>query len=444
MGWVRRLMRSFWLGDGLGPGVDLGRRGNISVRLDADRLLVTPGGARKDELEPEDLVVVWHGHPDREAVSRNGRRPTSDLAIHLAVHAARPDIGSFAHAHLPSAMGLTLAGEVPDPATLPETALLLPRLPYVGLGVPGSGELAARIAAALTEPPEPFASAALLERHGAVAVGRDPAGAVDRLELVEVLCRTWREALLIRAARVAVGIVDETLTRTRVTTDGGIMNARKYLAELLGTFLFMMVGYMSVPALHAAAPAAPNILVVPFSFGLGLMAAIFAFGSISGGHFNPAVTVAMMLDRRTLPVEGVAYIVAQIIGAIAAAIVVMLTVSQTAVADGITKPGTGISDVSALVLETIFTAIFLTVILVVSKRNAAMAALAIPLTLVAIHFAIATITGSSVNPARSIGSAVVGGDLSQLWIYLIGPTIGGIIGYGIYKVMDGGADEPLA
>ncbi len=71
--------------------------GNISVRLDADRLLVTPGGARKDELEPEDLVVVWHGHPDREAVSRNGRRPTSDLAIHLAVHAARPDIGSFAH-----------------------------------------------------------------------------------------------------------------------------------------------------------------------------------------------------------------------------------------------------------------------------------------------------------------------------------------------------------
>ena len=63
-----------------------------------------------------------------------------------------------------------------------------------------------------------------------------------------------------------------------------------------------------------------------------------------------------------------------------------------------------------------------------------MAVLAIPLTLVAIHFAIATITGSSVNPARSIGSALVGGDLNQLWIYIVGPTIGGIIGYGIYKV----------
>jgi aquaporin Z len=221
------------------------------------------------------------------------------------------------------------------------------------------------------------------------------------------------------------------------------MNARKYLAELLGTFLFMMVGYMSVPALHAAAPVAPNILVVPFSFGLGLLAAIFAFGGISGGHFNPAVTVAMMLDKRAPVVEGIAYIVAQIIGAIAAAVVVMLAVSQQAVADGITKPGAGITDISALVLETIFTAIFLTVILIVSKRNGTMAVLAIPLTLVAIHFAIATITGSSVNPARSIGSAVVGGDINQLWIYLVGPTIGGIIGYGVYKLMDGGQEDPL-
>jgi len=221
------------------------------------------------------------------------------------------------------------------------------------------------------------------------------------------------------------------------------MNARKYLAELLGTFMFMMVGYMSIPAFQHSAPPASNLLVVPFAFGLGLLAAIFAFGAISGGHFNPAVTVAMMLDKRAPVVEGVAYIVAQIIGAIAAAVVVMLTVSQQAVTDGITKPGAGITDISALVLETIFTAIFVTVILIVSKRNGTMAVLAIPLTLVAIHFAIATITGSSVNPARSIGSALVGGDLNQLWIYLIGPTLGGIIAYGVYKVMDGGAEDPL-
>jgi len=221
------------------------------------------------------------------------------------------------------------------------------------------------------------------------------------------------------------------------------MNARKYLAELLGTFMFMMVGYMSIPAFQHSAPPASNLLVVPFAFGLGLLAAIFAFGAISGGHFNPAVTVAMILDKRAPVVEGVAYIVAQIIGAIAAAVVVMLTVSQEAVKAGITKPAADITDISALVIEIIFTAIFLTVILIVSKRNGTMAVLAIPFTLVAIHFAIATTTGSSVNPARSIGSALVGGDLNQLWIYIVGPTIGGIIGYGVYKLMDGGEEDPL-
>ena len=218
------------------------------------------------------------------------------------------------------------------------------------------------------------------------------------------------------------------------------MNARKYLAELLGTFMFMMVGYMSVPALHAAAPAAPNILVVPFSFGFGLLAAIFAFGHISGGHFNPAVTVGIVLDKRLPALEGVFYILAQIIGAIAAAVVVMLTVSQQAVADGMTKPGAGITDINAVVIEATFTAIFLVVILVSSKRAPQIAALAIPLTLVAIHFAIATVTGSSVNPARSIGSALVGGDLNQLWIYIVGPTIGGIIGWAVYLATNNPSD----
>jgi L-fuculose-phosphate aldolase len=181
--------------------------GNLSIRLDADRLLVTPTGRRKDELEPSDLVVVWPGHPEREALSATGLRPTSDLAIHLAVHAARPDIGAVAHAHLPASMALTLAGERPDPTALPETAFHLPRLPIVAFGEMGSQELAERIAAALTEGPEPFADAAILERHGAEAVGADPDEAVDRLELVEVLCRAWRDSLLIRAARAGLGIV---------------------------------------------------------------------------------------------------------------------------------------------------------------------------------------------------------------------------------------------
>ena len=182
--------------------------GNISVRLDADRLLITPSGLRKDELDADDLVIVWLRHPDRDAESATGRRPTSDLAIHLAVHAARPDIGAMVHAHLPAAMALTLAGEVPDPSSLPETALFLPRLPFLSLETPGSDRLAQRVAVALTDPPEPLANAVLLERHGACAVGRDPAQAVDRLELIEVLCRTWRDALFVRAARAGLAMVE--------------------------------------------------------------------------------------------------------------------------------------------------------------------------------------------------------------------------------------------
>jgi MIP family channel proteins len=212
-----------------------------------------------------------------------------------------------------------------------------------------------------------------------------------------------------------------------------MMNTRAYVAELLGTFLFMVIGYASVPAFAAASAPTPNLLVVPFSFGFGLLAAIFAFGHVSGGHFNPAVTVAAVLDRRTTPTDAVGYIVAQIAGAIAAAVVIMVAVSQEAVKAGVTAPGGGVTDMGALILEIVFTAGFIAVILAATKHAPALAALAIPLTLVAIHFAIATLSGASVNPARSIGSAVIGGDINALWIYLVGPTVGGILGALVYR-----------
>jgi L-fuculose-phosphate aldolase len=196
--------------------------GNLSIRLPHDRLLVTPSGQRKDELEPADLVVVEleAGAAPRDA-GRAHLRPTSDLAIHRAVLVARPDASSVAHAHLPATMALTLAGLAPDPTSLPETALFLPRLDVLPYGEPGSAELAGRIAAALTRSPTPYPGAVILERHGAVAVGgSDPAPArpeadaterlvagldqaVDRLELIEVLARAWRDAILLRAAAAA-------------------------------------------------------------------------------------------------------------------------------------------------------------------------------------------------------------------------------------------------
>jgi aquaporin Z len=221
--------------------------------------------------------------------------------------------------------------------------------------------------------------------------------------------------------------------------------ARLYLAELLGTFLFLTIGYTSVANFNASTPPLSGILVVPFAFGLGLLAAIFAFGHVSGGHFNPAVTIAMAADRRMTPIEAVGYIVAQIIGAIAAGAIILISINQDAVKAGITKPGPGVSEVSALILETAFTAFFVIVILTSTKRSVTFAGLVIALALVAIHFALSTLTGSSVNPARSIGSAVVGGDLNQLWIYIVGPIVGGLIGWGIYRGVEmTSEEEPVA
>ncbi len=179
--------------------------GNLSVRLDDERLAITPRGWRKDELTAADVRIV----PIRASEEPPSGSPepdaSTDIAIHRAALTARPDAAAVAHAHLPAAMALTLGGEIPDPAALPETALFIPRLPFIPFGVPGSDELAARIATALTEAPEPLANALLLDRHGAVAIGPDLTTAVDRLELVEVLCRTWRDSLLIRAARRSLG-----------------------------------------------------------------------------------------------------------------------------------------------------------------------------------------------------------------------------------------------
>jgi aquaporin Z len=214
------------------------------------------------------------------------------------------------------------------------------------------------------------------------------------------------------------------------------MNTRAYVAELLGTFVFFTIGLTGIQAVGALGAAAPLLVVVPFAFGLGLLVAIFAFGHLSGGHFNPAVSVAMAIDRRITPVDAVGYIVAQVVGAIGAAALILVLWNQEAVAATITAPNSGFTDVQALVLETVLTAIFLLVILTSTRYASSHAALAIPLTLVAIHLAAVPFTGSSVNPARSIGPALLGGDLSKLWIYLAGPTVGGIVAALVYRAVN--------
>jgi aquaporin Z len=205
------------------------------------------------------------------------------------------------------------------------------------------------------------------------------------------------------------------------------MVARRYLAEVIGTFILVVVGSMSI--VTASAMQAPVLLVAPFGFGLGLLAAIQATGHISGGHYNPAVTFGAFLDGRIDAMNAVGYVVAQVVGAIAASAVVLLFSSQAAVQGTANSFAEG---KSAIAFGT-------EILLTVTRRAPGQAAFAIPLTLVMIHFAGIAFSGASVNPARSLAPALVGGTLdANILVYIAGPLIGAAIGWAIYRALDDG------
>jgi aquaporin Z len=219
-----------------------------------------------------------------------------------------------------------------------------------------------------------------------------------------------------------------------------VENLRNYVAELLGTFTLVFVGSLSI--LAAVATDAPLVITVAFGFGLALLAGLYAFGEISGGHFNPAVSLAMFLSGRLELPAMIGYWVAQFAGAILASLAVLAAFSQDDVAGTVTSAS---ASWDAFWLELVLTTIFVAVILQSSRsqRVYGTALLAIPLTLVAIHLAAIPVSGSSVNPARSLGPALVGNEWTDFWIYLTAPLIGGVIGavihaflYGRYVVVD--------
>jgi aquaporin Z len=213
------------------------------------------------------------------------------------------------------------------------------------------------------------------------------------------------------------------------------MNARKYLAEILGTFVLVFGGSMSI--LAALAMDAPILVVVPFGFGFALLVALFAFGGVSGGHFNPAVTLGALLDRRIAPLDAAAYVLAQVIGAIGgSALVVAIIDDHALVARTTNTLGQRITLLEGFALEVVLTAIFVLVILTVTKRTPGHAPFVIPLTLVVIHLAGIPFSGASVNPVRSLAPALLSGQLGPLWIYLTAPFVGAAIGWAIYRVFD--------
>lgn len=239
------------------------------------------------------------------------------------------------------------------------------------------------------------------------------------------------------------------------------------LAELIGTFWLVLGGCGS--AVLAAAFMADiggsqvhigiGLLGVALAFGLTVLTMAYAIGHISGCHLNPAVTVGLVVGGRFSPVEAPAYIIAQTIGAILAAFLILLIASGTA---GFTlgpnslavngygelSPG-GYDMMTGLITEVTMTAMFLFIILgVTDKRGTAVAGgLAIGLALTLIHLISIPVTNTSVNPARSTGPALVlflsgeGKALTQLWLFWVAPIAGAVIAGLIYRMFETDAGE---
>lgn len=211
--------------------------------------------------------------------------------------------------------------------------------------------------------------------------------------------------------------------------------SNKYLAEGLGTMVLVLLG-CGAAVFNGGATSVAAVLTIAFAFGLAVVAMAYAIGPISGCHINPAITLGVWLSGRMKAGEACGYMVAQVIGAIVGSAIIFAIVHSGSVAPGDTETGANAfaegNLVPALIAEIVFTFIFVFVVLrTTDAENGAgqFAGLAIGLTLVLIHIVCIPITGTSVNPARSIGPAIFEGGtaLSQLWLFIVAPLVGGAL-----------------
>jgi aquaporin Z len=219
---------------------------------------------------------------------------------------------------------------------------------------------------------------------------------------------------------------------------------KKYLAEFIGTCSLVLFGCGTavISGMSANGPAGAGLLGISIAFGFAVVAMAYAIGGISGCHINPAVTIGFLTAGKMDAKEAVGYIVAQIMGAILGAGVLYLIVSGRsgyAMAEwGLGSNGWGegylaeFNTQSAFITETVMTFLFIFVILATTSKfgNGAMAGLAIGVTLMLIHLVAIPVTGTSVNPARSIG----GKALSQLWLFIVAPILGAVLAAIVWKM----------
>jgi len=212
-------------------------------------------------------------------------------------------------------------------------------------------------------------------------------------------------------------------------------------AEALGTFLFFFLGFNAIAVATDLGGGAISALGIAFAFGLGLALAITALGHVSGGHFNPAVSLGLAAALKFPPKEVVPYWIAQLVGGFVAVLAVAAVYSERATDALTTAPGIGISNLGAFVLELIVTGLFVMVITTVATDDRApwkgvMAPLLIGLFIFAAADAVGPASGGSFNPARSLDPAIYNLDFGKIWIYLLAPLIGGLLGGAIRVLFD--------
>ncbi len=219
---------------------------------------------------------------------------------------------------------------------------------------------------------------------------------------------------------------------------------KKLVAELLGTALLVFFGVgvatMSFGFGATGSSVSSGVVATAFTFGFVVLVLVYALGSISGCHVNPAVTMGFLVARRITPIEAVGYWIAQVVGGIIGALVlwgVFNTSDRYTKSTGLGTNGydkeslIGLNAPGAFLTEVVLTFMFVMVVMVATRKAAwpQVAGVAIGLALALVHLMGIPLTGTSVNPARSIGPALfVGGvALSQLWLFIIAPLLGGVI-----------------
>jgi aquaporin Z len=227
---------------------------------------------------------------------------------------------------------------------------------------------------------------------------------------------------------------------------------RKCLAEILGTFVLVFAGTGAI-VVNAVTGGAVTHVGIGLTFGLVVMALIYALGDVSGAHLNPAVTLGFYLARR-FPARSVApYVLSQIAGAITASAALLLLFGNHG-SLGATHPRAEMAGWHAAALqwqsfglEAVLTGILMFVILCVStgsKEVGAMAGIAVGGVIAVEALFAGPICGASMNPARSLAPALVSGDLHALWIYLAGPLLGAAAAVPLWRLMRAGADRPAS